>query len=100
MSKWRSIMQKNPTECYICGRNGNGDRLEKHHVLGGSNRDFSEADGLYVMLCGERCHRNGKIAAHRCRATSDYLAEEAQSAYEHCIGSHEEFMARYGRNYL
>lgn len=44
-------------ECFLCKRNGSGDRLERHHIFGGANRWKSEKLGLVVWLCGERCHR-------------------------------------------
>ena len=69
----KSIMQSDTSRCYLCARNGNGDRLEKHHVFGGSNRKFSEEDGLTVFLCGDSCHRNGPFSAHRNKDIADYL---------------------------
>ena len=45
--------------CWLCGRNGNGDPLECHHIFGGAMRKKSEKYGLKVYLCGDRCHRNG-----------------------------------------
>ena len=41
--------------CAICGRNGMGDPLEKHHIFGGAYRKKSEKYGLTVYLCGMRC---------------------------------------------
>lgn len=96
----KSIMQIDKSKCYLCGRNGNGDPLEEHHVFGGSNRKLSEKDGLKVYLCGNRCHRNGKKAAHKSALTSSLLKAKAQAAWESLYGSREEFMGRYGRNYL
>ena len=86
--------------CYLCGRNGNGDRLEEHHILfGNPNRDHSEKYGLKVWLCGERCHRNGKNAAHRCRDTDLMLKRIAQEKFEE-NHSREDFISLFGRNYL
>lgn len=86
--------------CYLCGRNGNGDPLEVHHILGGPNRRLSDEDGLVVKLCGERCHRNGKNAVHRSRETDLLLKQKAQRVWEETYGTREEFRARYGRSYL
>ena len=41
-------------ECFLCGRNGRGDRLERHHIFGAANRKLSEKYGLTVWLCGDR----------------------------------------------
>lgn len=38
--------------CWLCGRNGNGDPLECHHIFGGAMRKKSEKYGLKVYLCG------------------------------------------------
>lgn len=94
----KSIMQKDKV-CYLCGRNGAGDPLEKHHIFGGANRTNSENDGLFVWLCGSRCHRDGIYAVHRCKDTMRILRSEAQKEYEK-THSHEQFMTRYGKNYL
>lgn len=96
----KSIMQEDREHCYICGRNGNGDPLEAHHVFGGPNRKLSEKDGLKVYLCGEECHRNGKYSAHRNPDTSLFLKKKAQEKCECKFGTREEFIKRYGRNYL
>ena len=51
--------------CFLCGRNGRGDRLERHHIFGGARRPLSEKYGLVVYLCGERCHRTGEYSCHK-----------------------------------
>lgn len=95
-----SIMQKDRTRCFLCGRNGWGDPLEEHHCFGGPNRALSEADGLKVYICGNRCHRNGPGAAHRNAGTANFLKAEAQLAWEARYGPREAFLRRYGKNYL
>lgn len=64
--------------CFLCGRVG---WLEEHHVFPGPFRNKSEKYGLKVGLCGESCHRNGRYAAHQCRATSDALKQFWQVKY-------------------
>lgn len=104
----RSIIQVDRKVCYLCSRNGSTDPLECHHIFFGSNRKHSDEDGLVVWLCGERCHRNGKQAAHRCDTTNRYLKREAQNVWEWDKRqkgmSHEEaraaFIARYGKSEL
>lgn len=96
----KSIIQEDTSKCYLCGRNGSADRLEKHHVFGGSNRDFSEADGLTVHICGERCHRNGTFSVHRNKDIAAFLHRKGQIAWMQKYGSFEEFRKRYGRNYI
>ena len=88
-------------KCFICGRNGFSDRLEKHHIFGGINRKNSEKYGLTVMLCGERCHRNGKYSAHKCKETRDKLHTTGQEyAMKKYAWSVEQFLGVFGKNYL
>ncbi|MCH5210411.1 MAG: hypothetical protein J1F01_05540 [Oscillospiraceae bacterium] len=88
-------------ECFLCGRNGNGDRLERHHIFGGPNRKKSEKYGLVVYLCGERCHRNGEYAAHRNKDTAAYLHRYGQEkAMKEQGWTVEQFRKVFGRNYL
>ena len=97
----KSVIQSDNSRCYLCGRNGNGDPLEEHHIFfGAANRTLSEEDGMKVMLCGTRCHRNGKEAAHRNRQTDLLLKQKAQTVWEARNGKRENFIRRYGRNYL
>lgn len=96
----RSIVQADETECFLCGKNGSADRLEKHHIFGAANRNHSEEDGLFVYLCGNQCHRNGPQAAHRSANTAEFLHKAGQRAWELKNGSRAEFRARYGKNYL
>lgn len=51
--------------CWLCGRNGAVDPLDKHHIFGAAYRAKSEKLGLVVYLCHDRCHENGPKAAHR-----------------------------------
>ena len=41
-------------ECWLCGRNGSVDPLDKHHIFGGPYRKKSEKYGLVVYLCHDR----------------------------------------------
>lgn len=85
----KSILQKDITHCYICGRYAS----DLHHIrLGNLSRDFVERQGLYVNLCREcHCfiHDSGKIS----------LQQEAQRKLESQM-SHEEYMSIYHKNYL
>ena len=88
-------------ECWLCGRNGHTDPLDKHHIFGGSNRKKSERLGLVVDLCHSRCHLNGDIAAHRCRETMDKLHQWGQKkAMEEQGWDKAEFILEFGKNYL
>lgn len=88
-------------ECFLCGRNGNGDRLERHHIFGGSRRKLSEKYGLTVDLCGDRCHRNGEYAVHRNKNTAAYLHRYGQEkAMREQNWTVEQFREMFGKSYL
>ena len=88
-------------KCFLCGRNGMGDPLERHHVFGGSLRDKSEKYGLVVLLCGSRCHRNGKKAAHKNRDTQLQLKRWAQKkAMKENGWSMEDWHREFGKSYI
>lgn len=88
-------------ECFLCGRNGNGDRLERHHIFGGVNRKNSEKYGLVVDLCGERCHRNGEYSAHRNGEVAAYLHRYGQEkAMKENGWTEEQFREVFGKSYI
>lgn len=88
-------------KCWLCGRNGAGDPLERHHIYQGALRNKSEKYGLVVYLCGNSCHRNGKYAVHRCRETRDMLMQWGQKkAMEEQGWDIEQFREVFGKNFL
>ena len=88
--------------CFLCGRNGNGDPLEEHHIFEGDpNRSLSEKYGLKVLLCGNRCHRCGKESAHMNARTAQFLHEYGQKKWmEENNGTIDDFIEVFGRSYL
>ena len=80
--------------CWVCGR---VTGLERHHVLGGPNRKWSEKYGLTVWLCRE--HHTGTTGVHNDRDLSLQLRQAAQVAFER-DHTREEWMRIFGRNYL
>jgi len=88
-------------ECWLCSRNGIGDRLEKHHIFGGANRWKSEKYGLTVWLCGERCHRTGAYSAHTNADTMLLLHQYGQrKAMKEQGWDISKFIEVFGKNYL
>lgn len=84
--------------CFICGRIAN---LEKHHCLHGTaNRKKAEQDKLYVKICPE-CHRgtNG-VHGKNGHDLDEYLKQRAEKKYLDAGHTIEEFIQRYGKNYL
>ena len=91
----RSIIT-NSKACYICGKEG----TETHHCIFGSKRKLADEDGLTVRLCRD-CH----TAVHSSIKDFDKwmqkaLKKVAQEKWEEKYGTREEFIQRYGRNYL
>lgn len=93
----KSILQ-NKKECYVCKTK----LVEEHHIFfGNANRKLSEQDGLKVWLCPE--HHRGQRGVHgKDGATfNNYLKSIAQIEYmKYYNKPKEEFIKRYGRNYV
>lgn len=96
----KSIMQYGKY-CWLCGRNGSCDPLDKHHVFGGALRDKSERYGLTVYLCHHDCHIFGEGAVHKSGEARRKLQAAAQRAAMEKYGwTTAEFMLEFGRNYI
>lgn len=80
--------------CYYCGRYGDTAR---HEIFGSSNRQQSKADGLWVSLC-PYCHK-WEHEGGGLERDGVTLKQIGQMAYER-THTREEFIKRYGRNYL
>ena len=86
-----SIITKDPAHCYLCGE----PATQIHHVLFGSGkRKLADEDGLTVPLCMD-CH----AGVHKHYELQNFLKQVGQMAFEK-TRSRDEFMKRYGRNYL
>lgn len=81
--------------------------VERHHCIGGSNRQLADEDGLWVPLTQEH-HRTGKVSAHKCKEVRVLLEIVAQLSYEKKlvaegkseVDAREIFRKRYGRSFL
>lgn len=96
-------MEMNPEikQCFLCGRNGNGDPLDKHHIFPGPYRKKSEKYGLVVYLCHNRCHIFGPEAVHNNTNQMRYVQRKGQEkAMKEQKWSTEDFIREFGRNYL
>ena len=87
--------------CWLCGRNGSTDPLDRHHIFGGPYRKKSEKYGLVVDLCHNSCHIFGEYAVHRNRETMQMLRRCGQRRAMREQGwTTEEFIKVFGKNYL
>ena len=88
-------------ECWLCGKNGALDPLDRHHIFGGANKKKSERDGLVVDLCHNECHIFGPKAAHNNAETMRKLHEYGQKkAMDENNWTIDDFIREFGRNYL
>ncbi len=94
-------MRATTNKCFLCGRNGASDPLDRHHAFGGPNRNKSEKYGLVVNLCHHRCHIFGPKAAHRFRPTRLAIQRWAQEKVMREQGwDTERFIQEFGQNYI
>ena len=93
----KSIIDDN-RRCFVCGSQNN---LHLHHIMFGKNRNKADKDGLTVYLCYQ--HHEGTNGIH---GKNGYeldlrlkkIAEERWLEYNN--KSIDDFIKRYGRNYL
>lgn len=91
-----SIMQTEQDGCFRCGRST--EKLDRHEIWGGANRQKSKALGLWVLLCHSSCHLG---CVHKDASESLRLRKKAQRvAMKHYGWTTEEFIQIIGRNYL
>ena len=97
-----SIVQSDAGEkCAICFANGASDPLNRHEVFYGAYREKSKRLGLWVTLCHNRCHQNGRNSVHQNADVDRALKVYAQrAAMEHYGWSKEDFIREFGKNYL
>ena len=87
--------------CFLCGRNGSIDPLDRHHCFGGALRKKSEKYGLVVDLCHYDCHIFGDEAVHRNKENRLKIQRWAQEKVMKEQGwTIEDFIKEFGKNYL
>lgn len=93
----KSIIQTKK-ECYITKSTIN---LHKHHIFEGTaNRRLSEEDGMWLWLRAD-WHNMSDYGVHFNKELDLKLKRIGQKAWqEYYNKTKEDFIARYGRNYL
>lgn len=87
--------------CFLCGRNGAQDPLDRHHIFPGPYRKKSEKYGLVVYLCHNRCHIFAKTAVHNNASKMRQLQRYGQlKAMREQGWTEEDFIREFGKNYL
>lgn len=87
----KSVFTDNLDICYLCGKKKN----DLHEVFGGRNRINSIKYNFILPLCRE-CHSSNQNNA----IFNDYWHRQGQLYWEEFIGSREEFIKVFRRNYL
>ncbi len=91
----KSVIQNNCEMCYLCGTT---QGLEHHHIFGASYKKKSEKYGFIIRLCSEH-HRGSPFGIHHNISFSRLVKSIAQEFYEENIGSREDWLKDFGRNY-
>lgn len=104
----KSIFTSDFNTCAVTHIHRGARRIEVHHVFGASNRKKSTEDGYVIPVIAE-IHPNGASASQaECyrltgltlKQLDTRMKEACQEHWEAHRGTREEFIARYGRNYL
>lgn len=87
-----SVFSDNIERCYLCG---NTYKLTWHEIYAGRNRQNSMKNGLCLRLC-LNCHSKEQENSQ----FNDYWHKQGQLYWEEFIGTREEFIRVFRRNYL
>ena len=87
----KSVFTDDLEHCYLCGKKKN----DLHEVYGGRNRINSIKYNFILPLCRE-CHSSNQNNP----IFNDYWHKQGQLYWEENIGSREEFIKVFRRNYL
>lgn len=91
-----SILQKEK-QCLICGAMQN---IHTHEVFFGKNRQKSIEDGCCVYLCG-RHHNQSRQGVHFNKELDISLKKLMETSWlKYYDATIDDFIKRYGRNYL
>lgn len=94
----KSIVTEYTDICFFCGKPA---ECEHHLLFGNGIRELADEDGLTIPMCHK--HHNMGSLTERIHGNSmaEYLSKAlGQAIYERKIGTREQFMKRYGKNYL
>lgn len=92
----KSILVDDLEHCIFC----HNPNVEIHHVFFGSaNRSISDRYKLVVPLCNKH-HTGSKDCPHQNRIIDLSMKSWGQAVYEKEIGTRDQFIKEFGRNYL
>ena len=87
----KSVFTNNMDKCYLCSNK----RTDIHEIFRGRNRKNSMIYGFVLPLCRE-CHSTKAEAIN----FEEFWHRQAQLYFEKYIGSREEFLRVFRRNYI
>lgn len=87
-----SVFSEDTEKCYLCGSTY---KLTWHEIYSGKNRQNSMKNGLCLRLC-LNCHSKEQEDSQ----FNDYWHKQGQLYWEENIGSREEFIKAFRRNYI
>lgn len=98
MTKRYSIITDNLEQCIECGNRN----VELHEVFFGvRNRQKSIEDGLVIPLCKKYHHQGNLVGIHKDKKLNLKYKQMAEKKWlEYYNKNIEDFIKRYGRNYL
>lgn len=88
-----SIFTNDLSKCFVCG--SKYGHIDKHEVFGGTNRSNSMIFGFILPLC-RVCH--DKLTLNY--ETNLIWAKKCQKYYEDNLGTRDDFISIFHRNYL
>ena len=93
-----SILTKDLEHCIECGKSN----VELHEIFfGTANRRLSIEDGLVIPLCKEKHHCGNLIGIHKDKKLNLKWKQKAEQNWlEYYDKTIEDFIKKYGRNYL
>lgn len=93
----KSLITDDLEHCIICGRTP----VQIHHIMHGAhvNRKYAGEDGLIIPLCLRHHTGDWKNCIHGNALIDRHWKQIAQEKFE-AIHGHDEWMKRYGKNYL
>lgn len=93
-----SILQEDLEMCFLCGRRDR--KLDRHEVFFGPYRRKAKEDGLWLMLCHYPCHEGPHGAQYDKIQRRSFSALAQQAAMARYGWTMEQWIARYGKNWL
>ena len=94
----KSSIINNEKRCYLCGERNN---IHLHHILFGKNRKNADEDGLTVYLCYNHHESTTGVHGKKGHDLDLKLKQIAEKRWLEYYGKTiDDFISRYGRNYL